>query len=99
MALANQARKAAGKGPMGNLNEVIYSPSFNKSAAFHDVTAHQYGTVASGNLHNNQESDVTPGLPVVPDAVPGYNTTVGYDLTTGFGSPNAPGFVNELALH
>jgi len=99
MALANQARKAAGKGPIGNLNEVIYSPSFNKSAAFHDVTAHQYGTVASGNLHNNQESDITPGQPVVPDAVPGYNTTVGYDLTTGFGSPNAPGFVSELVKH
>lgn len=96
MALANEARKAAGKGPIGNLNQVIYSPSFNKSVAFHDVTAHQYGTVASGNLHNNQESDITPGEPVTPDAVPGYATTPGYDLTTGFGSPYGPGFVSEL---
>ncbi|HEY7049496.1 MAG TPA: S53 family peptidase [Jatrophihabitantaceae bacterium] len=99
MALANEARKAAGKGPIGNLNEVIYSPSFDKSVAFHDVTAHQYGSVASGNLHNNQESDITPGQPVVPDAVPGYETTPGYDLTTGFGSPYGPGFVSELVNH
>ncbi len=96
VALGNQAREAAGKGPIGNLNQAIYSPTFNKSVAFHDVTAHQYGTVASGNLHNNQESDVTPGQTVMPDAVPGYQTTPGYDLTTGFGSPYGPGFVSEL---
>jgi subtilase family serine protease len=96
MALANQARQAAGKGPIGNLNQVIYSPSFDKSVAFHDVTAHQYGTVASGNLHSNQEWDITPGQPVTPNAVPGYETTPGYDLTTGFGSPFGPGFVSEL---
>jgi subtilase family serine protease len=96
MALANQARTAAGKAPIGDLNKVIYSASFDKSVAFHDVTAHQYGTVASGNLHSNQESDITPGQPVTPDAVPGYETTPGYDLTTGFGSPYGPGFVSEL---
>jgi subtilase family serine protease len=96
MALANQARKAAGKAPIGDLNKVIYSATFNKGVAFHDVTAHQYGTVTSGNLHNNQESDITPGQPVTPNAVPGYATTAGYDLTTGFGSPYGPGFVSEL---
>lgn len=96
MALANQARAAAGKAPIGDLNKVIYSASFDKSVAFHDVTAHQYGTVASGNLHNNQEWDLTPGESVVPNAVPGYDTTPGYDLTTGFGSPYGPGFVSEL---
>ena len=97
MALANEARKKAGKAPIGDLNKVIYSAGFNKAAAFRDVTAQTYGTVASGHLHNNQESDITPGQPVVPDAVPGYETTTGYDLTTGFGSPFGPGFVSELA--
>jgi subtilase family serine protease len=96
VALANQARKAAGKGPIGNLNQAIYSPSFDKSAAFRDVTAHQYGTVPSGNLHSNQVWDITPGAPLVPDAVTGYETTTGYDLTTGFGSPYGPGFVSQL---
>jgi len=96
VALANQARAAAGKAPIGNLNNAIYSASFNKSVAFHDITAHQYGTVASGNLHSNQEWDITPGQPVAQNAVPGYNTTAGYDLTTGFGSPYGPGFVSEL---
>jgi subtilase family serine protease len=96
VALANQARAAASKGPIGNLNNAIYSASFNKSVAFHDITAHQYGTVASGNLHSNQEWDITPGQPVAQNAVPGYNTTPGYDLTTGFGSPYGPGFVSEL---
>ncbi len=96
VALANEARKQAGKGPIGELNKAIYSPSFSKSVAFRDVTPQTYGTVASGNLHSNQVWDITPGQPVALDAVPGYPTTTGYDLTTGFGSPFGPGFVSEI---
>ena len=36
-AIGNQARKAAGKAPIGNLNQAIYSPSFDKTTAFGDV--------------------------------------------------------------
>jgi subtilase family serine protease len=97
VALANQARKQAGKGPIGNLNQAIYSPGFNKSVAFHDVAPQTFGTgVPSANLHSNQVWDITPGQPVSLDAVTGHDTTTGYDLTTGFGSPVGPGFVSEL---
>jgi hypothetical protein len=33
---------------------------------------------------------------VTPDPVPGYPTTGGYDLTTGWGSPVAPRYVQHL---
>ena len=99
VALANEARAAAGKGPVGNLNQRIYASGFDRSAAFHDVTAQTYGTVPSGHLDSNQVWDITPGQPVTLDAVPGYPTTPGYDLTTGFGSPNAPGFISQLVAN
>jgi subtilase family serine protease len=99
VALANQARKAAGKGPIGDLNKAIYSAGFDTSVAFRDVTAHQFGTVASGNLHSNQVWDLAAGQILSLDAVTGYETTTGYDLTTGFGSPYGPGFVSELVKY
>jgi hypothetical protein len=33
---------------------------------------------------------------VHPGAVPGFPTTAGYDLTTGWGSPKAAGFIAGL---
>ena len=33
---------------------------------------------------------------VTPNPVPGYETTKGYDLTTGWGSPLAPGYLSTL---
>jgi subtilase family serine protease len=39
--------------------------------------------VASGNLHSNQVSDLAAGQLLSLDAVTGYETTAGYDLTTG----------------
>jgi subtilase family serine protease len=95
-AIANQARAAAGKGPIGNLNEAIYSPSFDKSSAFSDVIEQKYGTTPSGDIKNNRIWDIGPDGFVTPDPVPGYPTTPGYDLTTGFGSPNEPGYVAQL---
>jgi subtilase family serine protease len=99
VALANQARKAAGKAPIGNLNQAIYSAGFDRASAFRDVVAHQFGTVASGNLNTNRVWDLAPGQLLTPDAVPGYPTTAGYDLTTGFGSPYGPGFVSALVQY
>lgn len=95
-AAANQARAAAGKGPIGDLNPVIYSGSFNRGAAFRDVVAQTYGTTPSGHLENNRIWDIGADGFVTPDPVPGYPTTTGYDLTTGWGSPFAPGYVSEL---
>ena len=31
------------------------------------------------------------------DSVPGYQTTTGYDATTGWGTPEAPAFVSTLS--
>ena len=96
VALANEARKAAGKAPIGDLNKAIYSPSFDKAAAFNDIVPHTFGTEPSSTLNSNQLWDITPGQPLVLDAVPGHPTTTGYDMTTGFGSPNGMGFIDQL---
>ena len=95
-AIGNQARAAAGKGPIGDLNAAIYSPSFDRSAAFSDVVPHTYGTTPSGVLQDNRIWDTQANGFVTPDPVPGYPTTSGYDLTTGWGSPYAPGYVSQL---
>jgi subtilase family serine protease len=96
-AIANQTRAAAHKQPIGDLNSVIYSGSFNRSAAFNDVIAQTYGTTPSGVLQNNRIWDTDANGFVTPDPVPGYPTTSGYDLTTGWGSPHAPGYIDQLA--
>jgi subtilase family serine protease len=98
-AIANAARKTAGKGPIGDLNAVIYSAGFDRSAAFRDVVPHTYGTTPSGVLQNNRIWDTGADGFVTPDPVPGYPTTAGYDLTTGWGSPYAPGYVSQLVAH
>lgn len=95
-AIANQARAADHKGPIGDLNTVIYAPGFDRAAAFADVTAHQYGTTPSGDLASNRMWDTAADGSLTPDAVPGYATTSGYDLTTGWGEPRAPGYIDQL---
>lgn len=99
VALANQARAAAHKAPIGDLNKAIYSQGFNRSAAFNDVVTQTYGdgSVPSGHLQSNQVWDITPGAPLTLDSVTGHATTTGYDLTTGWGSPKGMGFVDALA--
>jgi subtilase family serine protease len=92
----NRLRAAAGKAPIGNLNEAIYSASFNRSTAFSDIVAHTYGTAASGVLDDNQLWEYAADGTVHPGPVPGYPTTPGYDLTTGWGSPKASGFWSQL---
>jgi len=99
VALANQARAAAHKAPIGDLNKAIYSQGFNQSAAFNDVVSQTYGdgSVPSAHLQSNQVWDITPGAPLTLDSVTGSATTAGYDLTTGWGSPKGMGFVDALA--
>jgi len=48
VALANQARAAAHKAPIGDLNKAIYSQGFNQSAAFNDVASQTYGDGSVG---------------------------------------------------
>ena len=96
-AIANQARAVAHKLPIGDLNTVIYSAAFNRDTAFRDVVPHTYGTAPSGVLDSNRIWDTLPTGFVTPDPVPGYPTTPGYDLTTGWGSPKAAQYVSQLA--
>ena len=96
-AIGNQWRRVYGhKGPIGDLNKAIYSASFVKSAAFSDIVPRTYGTTPSGVLQNNRIWDLGADGFVTPDPVPGYPTTVGYDLTTGWGSPQGFGYVDNL---
>lgn len=98
-AIANQARAVASKPPIGDLNSVIYGASFDRSAAFSDVVPHTYGRAPSGVLQNNRIWDTAADGFVTPDAVTGYPTTAGYDLTTGWGSPYAPQYIEQLLAH
>jgi subtilase family serine protease len=92
-AIANASRKAANKPGIGNLNAAIYGNGFPRASAFSDVTAHTYGSAPSGVLQDNRMWETGPDGFVTPGAVPGFPTTPGYDLTTGWGSPQAAGYV------
>lgn len=94
-ALTALAAQKAGHG-LGNINPVIYT----HPGAFTDVTAAHEGAanVISGELSSNRMFDYNgDGLPVTWDPVPGWPTTGGYDMTTGFGTPSAPSYVTALA--
>jgi subtilase family serine protease len=102
VALANAARAAAGKASLGFLDPILYSGI--GASAYSDVVPEHYGSAPKtfagsevgvgtvnrsvGDLQDNQ-------LWQVP--VAGYPTTTGYDATTGWGTPNGPAFVSDLA--
>jgi subtilase family serine protease len=103
VALVNAARSSAGKGPIGFLDPILYGGV--GASDYSDIVARHYGSAPQafagsevgvsgavnksvGDLQDNQ-------LWQVP--VAGYPTTVGYDATTGWGTPRAPAFVAALA--
>jgi hypothetical protein len=63
------------------------------------TSIHQGGaSVISGELTKNQMFDYNgDGVAVTWDAVQGWPTLSGYDMTTGFGTPWAPSYVGGLA--
>ncbi len=106
VALANAARSAAGKSPIGFLDPILYS-GVGASSAYTDIVPMHFGsapatfagsdvgvtgpvTKSVGDLVDNQMWDVS---------VAGYPATAGYDATTGWGTPKAPAFVAALAAH
>lgn len=103
VALANAARHAAGKAPVGFLDPVLYSGL--GASDYTDIVPRHYGSApatfagsdagvsgtvskSAGDLVDNQMWQVT---------VAGYPATTGYDTTTGWGVPNAAAFVSGLA--
>jgi subtilase family serine protease len=103
VALANAARSAAGKGPIGFLDPILYGGL--GASAYSDVQAHHYGTASPafagsdvgvpGPVNKSVGDLVDNQLWQTPIA--GYPTTLGYDATTGWGTPQAPAFVAGLA--
>lgn len=75
-------QKAGGR--LGFLNKAIYDVGKqSKQTSFHDIT--------SGN--NSALEFDSMGNPVL---ISGYSAGIGWDATTGFGSPNAPNVVDAL---
>jgi subtilase family serine protease len=73
-ALVNQARAAAGRGPIGLANDNLYKLGRKSPGDFHDVT-----------VGNNAFLSPT-----------GFPATPGYDLATGWGTPNVAALVADL---
>jgi subtilase family serine protease len=99
IALADQAASQLVGSPVGigPMNRYIYSMG---PWDFHDIVPHTFGAVTLDNNALYYSLDLLNArgpLSVPPVPVPGQKTTEGYDLTSGFGSPNAPYFVIDLA--
>ncbi len=86
IALTNQLASSMGKGPVGYLNPLLYRLP---ARDFNDIIPLTFGT-GSGVTTLQDNSDYGTGIP-------GYSTTVGWDLTTGFGTPNGYNFVHDLS--
>jgi subtilase family serine protease len=85
IALANQLRAQLGKGSIGYLNPVLYTLP---SSDFTDTVPQTFGSGAGLTTLDSNE--------LFGSGIPGMETTAGWDLTTGFGSPNVPAFVADL---
>jgi subtilase family serine protease len=96
VALVNESRKDAGKGPIGWLNPLLYQ-QVDQSTAFRDITTQTFGSGANAfTVDSNQLYQETDGEPVTPGPVPGMPVTSGWDETTGFGVPNSGSLVAQL---
>jgi len=97
IALANEQQRKSGQPPLGWLNPLIYRVGAAQPSAFRDIVAQQYGTAVSGRLDSNRLfTGADDGQATKPGPVPGWPTTSGWDMTTGFGTPHAPQFVAAL---
>lgn len=81
IAIANQLADSSGKKHVGYLNPFLYTLP---ASDFNDIVKQTFGSVT---INNNT---------LYGSSVPGMLTTIGYDLTTGLGSPKASNFVTDL---
>ncbi len=77
---------------VGYLNPKLYAIGKTDSTAFFDVRPGSYGIY---DLKNNT-LDANPNGSTPAGGVDGWPTTDGWDMTTGFGSPDVPNFVADL---
>lgn len=82
IALTNQLADQNNKQHVGYLNPLLYSLPLS---AFNDIVPHTFGSVTIGDNS------------LYGSGIAGYSATTGWDLATGFGSPNAANFVTDLA--
>jgi subtilase family serine protease len=86
VAIVNQMRASMGKAPIGHLAPKLYQLP---ASDFNDIVPQTFGTDADAvTLQDNLRYGFD---------VPAWPTTVGYDLTTGLGSPRAYSFAHDLA--
>ncbi len=85
MALVNQQAVAAGNPTVGLVNPALYTigESSGYENDFHDITSGNNGT--------------TLYLAAAPITLAGFNAVTGYDLITGWGSPNGQNLIDALA--
>lgn len=85
---------------VGYLNPILYSlPPSDFNDTVPQIFGVNHQVLLNSNMlywNANVLADFGP-LAVAPVPVPGYPTTKGYDLTTGWGSPSAVNFVNDVA--
>jgi subtilase family serine protease len=86
VAIANQMRASLGKGPIGHLAPKLYQLP---ASDFNDIVPVTFGSGANAFTVGDNTRYGT--------GVPGWPCTVGYDLTTGLGSPKAYNLVHDLA--
>jgi len=87
---ASNATSSGENSPVGFINTMSYTVGQNSSygSVFHDITS---GTNENGTA-------CTPGsLGCLPSGQQGFDATTGFDLVTGWGSPNGPTIFSALA--
>jgi len=94
ISLANEQQAAASEPPLGALDPLLYR--VGSGPAFRDIVPVKQGTAVSGELKNNQLFAFNPDGSVSPGPVPGLPTLTGWDMTTGFGSPQVPAFIAAI---
>ncbi|MDA4127915.1 MAG: S53 family peptidase [Thaumarchaeota archaeon] len=95
IALLNQANN----GPVGFLNPAIYAlgqtnhheDSSSASSAFHDITKGE-------NSDSSGQPWTFPPIfgPVVQPPLDGFNAGTGWDMTTGWGTPDVTNFIHSI---
>ena len=83
--------------PVGSINPEIYALGQNQPSTFHDATPATSG-VASCDINTpSMCNNSSPGPTELTGGQAGYPLTTGYDLVTGWGSPDIANFLNNFA--